>query len=456
MPRIRLQPVYDWLKRVITQPQEELTRWQATVRIAYDLGRYGAVQLKRDRAPQMAAALSFRTLFGLLPVLVVGAVMIRAIRGSDEFVAMIQRVIEGLGLFAIGPVDDTLGDFLLGMVSQAADYNFAAIGWVGVAVLVYSAISLMGTIENGFNIIYRAPEGRPWHKRVQVYWFVLTVGPAAVALTLYLNSRVEGWITSIDAWHWVLEGAAMIWTFISTLLILLVVYKLVPNTNIAGRPALIGAIVATILLTLGKRVLGVYLTNAVSLSQLYGSLGLIPLFMFWVYLMWLVILFGLEVSATLQMLHGRTLDKIEQRRTHTGLIDPASVVTVMEVIAERFGESKPTTAFQIGETTMIPQETLQKMLGRLADEGLVHRLENAVEDTFSLARPPESIPAQMLIDIGFSLVDDASCGRKSPLLDRLREAQRSMAAQSTLASLLSGDITSGHAPSGAGSQVPSM
>ena len=86
MSKLRLQPVLESLKRVITQPQEELTRWQMTVRFAYDLGRYGAAQLRRDRAPQMAAALSFRTLFGLLPVMVVGAVMLRAFRGRDEFV----------------------------------------------------------------------------------------------------------------------------------------------------------------------------------------------------------------------------------------------------------------------------------------------------------------------------------------------------------------------------------
>ena len=60
-------------------------------------------------------------------------------------------------------------------------------------------------------------------------------------------------------------------------------------------------------------------------------------------------------------------------------------------------------------------------------------------------------PAQRLIDIGFSLVDEAANGRKSPLLDRLREAQRTMAAQATLASLL----TTG-TPSATGSQAPSM
>ena len=79
---------------------------------------------------------------------------------ASSTAAMVDRVISGLGLFEIGTEKNTLGDLLSGVVNQAADYNFAAIGWVGVAVLIYSAISLMFTIENSFNIIYRAPEGR--------------------------------------------------------------------------------------------------------------------------------------------------------------------------------------------------------------------------------------------------------------------------------------------------------
>ena len=82
---------------------------------------------------------------------------------------------------------------------------------------------------------------------------------------------------------------------------------------------------------------------------------------------------------------------------------------------------------------------------------VAHPLTAQTEDTYSLAQPPESIPAQKLIDIGFSLVDEAASGRKSPLLDRLREAQRTMVAQATLASLL----TTG-TPSAPGSQVPSI
>lgn len=58
-----IQPVSNWFKQAITEPQHELGRWERAVRYAYDLGIYGWKALNRDDAPQMAAALSFRTLF---------------------------------------------------------------------------------------------------------------------------------------------------------------------------------------------------------------------------------------------------------------------------------------------------------------------------------------------------------------------------------------------------------
>ena len=164
----RLDPVLKWLKRVITQPHHELTRWQVAVRYAYDLGRYGAKQLRRDRAPQMAAALAFRTLFGLLPVLVLGTMLVRAFGGFDPFHRTLGRFFGSLGLDRIqvaGLGDDstlaagaTLDGWLLDLVSQVEDINLAAITWVGVIVLIYSAVSLMVTIETCFNTIYRAPK----------------------------------------------------------------------------------------------------------------------------------------------------------------------------------------------------------------------------------------------------------------------------------------------------------
>jgi len=434
--------VIQWLKRVVTQPRNELDRWQAAVRFGYDLGRYGARQLRHDRAPQIAAALSFRALFALFPVLVVCTILVRAIIGIDEF----RGVVDSLLISAFGdvrillPVDvasssTTLNDWVDELIGEAASIKLAAIGWVGLAVVIYAAIGLMVTIENAFNTIYRAPEGRSWTRRVPLYWFVLTVSPVAVGLAAYVNGRFENWIESVHAWQWSLVAARLTWSCFFSWLFIFAIYKLIPNTRVEVQPALMGSLVSMILLTVGMRTLGAYLENAFSISQLYGSLGLIPLFMFWVYLMWLAVLFGLEVSAILQMLHGRRLEELERKRERTGLIDPAAVVTVMEVIAERFRNGHHSTAEEIGEQTLIPQITVGRILDRLMEDGVLHRLDTA-DEAICLAKPPDQIPVEQLMDVGFGLVDEIGVGRRSRLFERLRQAQTNLASRMTLATLV--------------------
>ena len=90
--------VLDRLGRVMTKPRDELTRFQRTLRFLYDLGRYGARQLQHDRAPQMAGALAFRTLFALLPVLVVGTVVVRAVGGFGDLEERLAALFTRLGL----------------------------------------------------------------------------------------------------------------------------------------------------------------------------------------------------------------------------------------------------------------------------------------------------------------------------------------------------------------------
>jgi len=268
---------------------------------------------------------------------------------------------------------------------------------------------------------------------VTIYWTILTVSPLAIAATLYLDSSFSGLIHSVGAWQWLLKTANVMWSFTAMWLVMTLIYKLVPNTAVSLRSALAGAFVAAILLEIGKRTLGAYLSNAVPISLLWGSLGL-PIFMFWVYLMWLVVLFGLEVTSILHQLRGRQLQEVEQKRPRTGLLEPAAVLTVMEVIARRFEDSLPTTAGQISVETALSETGVEMMLGRLAAAGYVHRLDHA-EAAVVLARPPDRIAAAELIEIGFAMVDEAQGRGHSAILDRLREAQRSLMSSTTLASL---------------------
>ena len=132
MLRKILHSVVRWIQRVITQPQKELNRWQRAVRFAYDLGRYGWRQLKNDRASQMAAALSFRSLFALVPVMIVATVLVKAYRGTEDFLQLTRDLLVSfkLDLIVIVPPDivptegtpqtTTLAEWLTGLVAQAA------------------------------------------------------------------------------------------------------------------------------------------------------------------------------------------------------------------------------------------------------------------------------------------------------------------------------------------------
>jgi len=444
----------DWLRRVATQPRSELTRWQRAARFAYDLTVYGARQLKQDRAPQMAGALAFRTLFGLLPVLVVATVLFKATQGTMGVQEFVRQVAESFNLDAIQFVADggetpdpaangetsTLADWLEARAGVAANINFTAIGLVGLVVMIYAAISLMVTIEGCFNTIYRAARNRSLWNSLLVYWAVLTLGPLVILMSFWVDRQFDAVIQWVGVWDWALTLATIIWSLLVTWLAMIGFYKLVPNTKSQTKPILIGALVAAVMIQIGTRGLGAYLENAVSFRQLYGSLGLIPVFMLWVYVMWLVVLFGLEVAYALQALHGRRIEELEQSRTESGLFDPAKVVVIAEVVAEEFREGRVASARFVAEEVAAPEETVDRVLERLASEGIVHRVDGA-EDAYTLARPPEQIHADDLLRIGYAMADEGRPPETSGVLARLREAQLSLARKIPMAQAGSGGET---------------
>ena len=448
----KIRSVIDHARRAVTQPLDEMNRWQKAARWIYDFCRYGWRQLMEDDASSMAAALSFRLLFGLLPVLAVATVTAKAFIGEgdklNQVVGWVVKLLgaDGVSVNTTGAAGGTesmpLGTWIESIVSEASHMNLAALGWIGGAVLIYSAVSLMVTIENCFNRICRAPSGRSWLKRVPLYWFVLTIGPILLGLTPYLDAKFSGAVVSIESWQWAFAIAKFAWNLVIIWAFMFAVYLWVPNTMMKVRSVAIGALLAAILLEIGKRFLGAYLQNAFSASRLYGSLGLVPLFMLWVYMMWMVVLLGLEVAAMLQHLAGRRMEELQrqQQRPRNELVDPAGVILVMQAIADRFQRGDAGNIGQLAEASGIPPVAVARMLERLELAGYVHRVERGQVDAVTLARPPESITAQELMQVGWELVDGTMHevrGAAAPgIIASLREAQTALAARTTLASLV--------------------
>ncbi len=407
--------------------------------------------LREDRAGQIAATLAFRTLFGLVPVLVVVTLAARAMLG-EGFEAAMSSFFKSLGMHNVTmpmpsaagsgePTNVSLADWIDQLIKFAGTVNVAALGWTGFALVAFSAIWVLTTIEEAFNTIFRCEHGRSWVRRMLVYWFVLTVGPLALGFAPLLLSRVGNVADSLAIWAWLGTAFRIILSLTIFWIALFVTYITIPATRVAWKPAMIGALVSAVLLQIGKGTFGLYLANAFGVKPLYGSLGLVPLFMFWVYLMWLVILFGAEIAALMQAIRGRNLSGRPLR-----LMQPEAVLLAMRTIADRFRSGESVALAEIAATSKLPSLVAATMVDHLEDLGVVRRIGEGGD--VMLARPAESIELTQLLDAAWESIDEGL--EPDALTRRMRDAQRNAVHGMTLH-----DVGLPHGESSAGSPTQS-
>ncbi len=461
MPR-RTKPIPTWLRRLLLTPTAELNRWQYVIRFLAELVRHGMKQLKEDRAGQMAAALAFRTIFGLVPVSVIGLLIFRVFGGVERFESFVRDLLAAVQFDTVSmpPGSDPgsaeaiqNGGALLDRVSELiqqinAQVNFESIGMVGLLVLVWAAIGMMTTIERSFNTICRASENRPLSRRVPLYGFTIIIGPALLYLSFFLDKRFQEIVTQfadkLGPWATSsISAIGLITSLGTTWLFIMLLYVSVPNTRMKVSAAALGSLVTAVCWSIGARVLGAYISTifgkGANYSVLYGTLGLIPVFLLWVYLMWIIVLFGLELTSALQAVGMRMVRSIPDRPNVPPVMDPALVLPMLRVVAERFEHGEPTDARQIMEQTHISERAIELVLATLAVHGVLHRIEPNERPTFSLARPPAKIALAEVVDYTQRLLGSKDAiGPDWPMVSTLRQAQIGVLGSRTLADLLGG------------------
>jgi membrane protein len=400
---------------------------------AAEMATFCLRHLREDRAGQIAATLAFRTLFGLVPVLVVVTLAAKAMLGATFRDRMLE-LFRGLGMQNVtmsvpatnggsAPTNVSLDQWIQQLITFASDINVAALGWTGFVLVAFSAIWVLITIEEAFNTIFRCEYGRSWVRRMLVYWFVLTVGPLVLGLAPVLLAKASALMDALAIWAW-LGGALRLLLSLTIFWVgLFVAYVTIPAARVAWKPAMLGALVSAVLMQIGKSTFGLYLSNAFGVSALYGSLGLVPLFMFWVYLMWLVILFGAELAALMQAIRGRNR---EGEAAHVA--SPEAMLIAMRAVAERFTRGESLPLGELAGLAKLPTLVAAAMIDRLEDLGYVRRLADG--GAVMLAKPAESIELAQILDAAWAATDG---GQEPDLLTRrLRTAQRDAVAGVTL------------------------
>jgi membrane protein len=170
-----------------------------------------------------------------------------------------------------------------------------------VVFVAVTSILTLNTIETVFNTIWRAGEPRGMVLRVLSYWAMLTIGPLLFGASLSLSSYL---FTLQHTLSLSFPGRALIQLagllpFLLSVCGFILLFQVVPNFPVHRRNAVIGGIVTAVLFELLKRGFGLYIAKFATYQVVYGALAAVPIFMLWVYLCWMVVLFGAELTASL-------------------------------------------------------------------------------------------------------------------------------------------------------------
>jgi membrane protein len=318
-----------------------------------------------------------------------------------------------------------------------------ALGVTGMILLVFIAIQMLASIEATFNDIWGVTHGRNWLWRTVLYWATITLGPLLLVAALGLAGGPHWQAAKKLATHTPLIGG-----FIFDLLPLFVlwlaftlVYLLVPNTKVRFSAALIGGIVGGSLWHLNNVFGFLYVSRVVTNSKIYGSLGLIPVFMAGLYFSWLILLFGAQVAYAFQNRRAYVQEKLVENVNQRGREFIA--LRLMTCIGQRFQRVQPPITLQeISLELDIPTRLAQQVLQTLLAARLVTEIAGA-EPAYTPARPLEAITAHHVLHAMRAGSGQELSVRDGPVraevygeFARIEEAERQAAASVTLLALV--------------------
>lgn len=379
----------DFLTRDVWEslPAPRSRRW------LYQLARMGVLTwegLMKTDVFTLSAALTFKVIFSLVP-----------------FLAVILAFVKGFGGLEVSKVKDFLVKSLIGFLGADASQEFekfisnvnaAAVGVVGFSVLLYTSLSLLDTVEKTFNTIWGIKTPRALMRRFSVYWTILTVSPIALVAMITMKTFVE----SNRAFVWLNDtvpffGKGILWVtpFVFAWILFTLVYVIIPNTRVRIGAAFIGALVSGTAWNVMTSAYVWYNAKVLTSYAFYGSLGSIPVFLLWVYLSWIIVLFGAEIAFAAQHVdtYRRELEAIKVSAADR---DRLALVIALEAVRPFEAGTTPPTTELVATRLHAPSRVVHEIVYQLMDRGILREVTslNAKDPGLVPARDPSVMTAR--------------------------------------------------------------
>lgn len=312
-----------------------------------------------DRCPQIAGSLTFTTLLALVPVFAIAVALLSRLPFFDDVMVQIK-------VFLLLNLAPEFAGKIITVYMEEFRRNAGRLTTIGLAALFVTAVALMFTIDRSLNAIWRVRNHRRFWISALSYLVLLSIGPVLIAVSVAITTYLLALSASVEvpqeAHSFLLQAVPITVSAITFFLL----YRLVPNRDVPWKHAAAGGILAAVAFEVAKEVFASYMAHAPGYSVVYGTFAAIPFFLLWIYLSWLVVLFGAELTACLDYWRGAKWKHVGSSHARFG-----HAVAVARMLFEAHG--MPVTFEMLRRGTGMPQDELEDALHHMTASGLVVR-----------------------------------------------------------------------------------
>ena len=433
------------LKKLLSTPTAQLGKVSRLLVFQIKLWSHCAKLLKKNRSGQQAAALSYHTLFGIVPLAIVMLLIFQLFPAYSDIGDKVKSLVyEQLHLnIEYTPESDnaeetvSLTEYLDEIVSEFfTGTNKGSITLISGLIVIWAALALLSTIERAFNNIWHVGKGRGFLHRTINYWALLTLGPLLLGSGIYVGTKYAA-LGQLQ--RTILSNIApAVLSYLVATVGFFLLYFVLPNTKVKAKAAIWGAAAAALVWMVLKGLFAYYVTEWKPYSTVYGAMGLVPITVLWIYISWLIVLFGLQLAFTTQ--HLKSLDAAEiatAKRTEEYFIaNDITAINIVREIAGAFEQNEaPVEAEVISSKLNMPAEFVDKILAQLVGNGIV--IKSIEPKTgFVPAQEPANIKlaeiAEVVSRAGFAQLSPES----SDTLEQINLSQRDILAQYNLKQII--------------------
>lgn len=348
---------------------------QSLIKKGKALFKFAGKRIEKAQLKQVASSLTLTTLLSIVPALAIIMAAFSAFPLFEPYRENFEHLI--LGSF----LPDQYSAQILGYVREFAT-KAASLTLFGILGLAVSAILCISTIDAALNRTFEVTQLRKLWQRLLMYWALLTLGPLLMVLSLSASTYVTrlafigalSEMTSIlyPIAQWAVQGAA-----------LGLLYKYVPNCRVLWKDAMISGLLIALVMNVFRWGFGIYVLRG-SYSTIYGAFAAIPVLLTWTYLMWMFVLAGAALTATLPILRANRYADFS--RAGDSFL---TAVALMKVLYLERENNQP----QVSELVMAKRigsypDAIEKILIRLADLNYVAKVDDDKEDNWVLLADP--------------------------------------------------------------------